>query len=118
MTRWFRFTCALTVLTLVLILAAPAGAASTALVRADIPFDFVAGGKLMPAGCYTIEPASAPATVLIRGDRGDAALAAIHTSSDSKDGTPKLVFDNSAGTPKLAGIRYTTPNSANFIGLR
>lgn len=118
MTNWYRSTCVLTAVSLVLMLAAPAAAASSALARADIPFDFLAAGKLLPAGRYTIEPAGAPSTALIRGDGGHAALASIQPSLGSKDGTPQLVFDKSSGTPKLAGVRYTTPNSANFIGLR
>ncbi|OHE76269.1 MAG: hypothetical protein A2107_14540 [Verrucomicrobia bacterium GWF2_62_7] len=118
MTNWFRSTCVLSSVGLVLILAAPAAAASSALARADIPFDFLAAGKLLPAGRYTIEPAGAPSIVLIRGDGGHAALASIQPSFLSKDGTPQLVFDKSAGTPKLAGVRYSTPNSANFIGIR
>ena len=117
MTNWFRSTCVLTALALVLILAAPASA-SSALAKADIPFDFLAAGKLMPAGRYTIELAGAPATVFIRGDRGHSALASIQPAFASKDGTPQLVFDKSAGTPRLVGVRYSTPNSANFIGIR
>lgn len=118
MTNWSRSTCVLSALALVLVLAAPATASSSALARADIPFDFLIAGKLMPAGRYTIEQATSPATVLIRGDSGHAALASIQPSFASKDGTLQLVFDKSAGTPRLAGVRYSTPNSANFIGIR
>ena len=118
MTNWFRSTCVLTAVALVLALAAPAAAAPAVLARADIPFDFLAAGKLMPAGHYTIEQATSPATVLIRGDSGHAALASIQPSLASKDGTPHLVFEKSSGTPRLAGVRYSTPNSANFIGIR
>ncbi len=118
MSTLFRSTCALVALALVLILAWAAGASTRILVKADIPFEFLAAGKLMPAGRYIIEPTSIPTTIQMRGDNGSAALVPIRIPCQSADGAPELVFDKSAGTPKLAGIRYTTPNSATFTAVR
>lgn len=106
------------VLAAAVLLAMPAGALGNVLVRAQIPFEFQAGGKLMPAGTYTIEPTSVHGTVQIRGAGGSAVLSTITVPQARPDGTPSLVFDRSTGTPKLAGIRYTTPNSASFLNLR
>jgi hypothetical protein len=43
--------------------------AETALVTVNVPFAFVAGGKVMPAGSYTIEEPSSGGVLLIRGNQ-------------------------------------------------
>lgn len=43
--------------------------AETSLVSVTVPFTFVAGGKVMPAGSYTIEEPTNHGVLLIRGNQ-------------------------------------------------
>jgi hypothetical protein len=43
--------------------------AETAILSVQVPFSFVAGGKVMPAGNYTIEQPSTGGVLLIRGNQ-------------------------------------------------
>ncbi|MBI5084394.1 MAG: hypothetical protein HZB13_07340 [Acidobacteria bacterium] len=61
-----------TVLALVVLLAAPSAnaQASKTTLRANVPFAFVAGDKVFPAGPYSIEMDSAVKRVLLQSDVG------------------------------------------------
>jgi hypothetical protein len=72
----------------------PAAAKSVNGMRAQIPFDFHVGERLIPAGAYTVKSLTADEQVLrIIGDKGSAATM---TNSGTKKGTGKgrarLVF--------------------------
>jgi len=118
MSKLFFGPMAAAVLATAILLVMPAGALAGLLARAEIPFQFQAGGKLMPPGLYTIEPTSVPGTVQVRGAGGSAVLLTITVPQQRPDGAAALVFDKTSGTPRLAGIRYSTPNSASFLDLR
>lgn len=98
---------------LALVLAAPAGAVISNSIRADIPFDFAVGGKMMPSGRYSIEPTANAATLQIMGETGHSALLTLQFPLERVSGSrPELIFDRSAGIPRLAGVRYSAPNRA------
>ena len=63
-------------------------------VKADIPFDFVVGNTVYPAGTYTITPTSESSNALLL-DGGDARALVIpnHCSLTLPSKSTKLVFD-------------------------
>jgi len=68
--------------------------AETALINVNVPFAFVAGGKTLPAGQYTIGEESSGSFLLIRGNQPNATA---------------LVLAVNAGesTNKTAGVKFT-----------
>jgi len=92
---------------LALLLAVSAAQAQELRVKANVPFDFVVGDQVMPAGEYTVGPTgAATAAILIRSEEGTGrALAltfACASSGPSKD--TKLVFHAIAGRYFLSQI--------------
>src|SRR5262245_34174109 len=90
-----------------LLLAVSAAKAQEPRVKANIPFDFVVGDRVMPAGEYLVSPnGSASTAIAVRSlDKPDAALVITHacaTSGPSKD--TKLVFHALAGRYFLSQI--------------
>jgi hypothetical protein len=95
-----------------------AGAASAQTMKADIPFAFRAGGKVMAAGTYQMDFRGTGGTVTIRGlDRG-AVFAKPITHTDGTVEAPKLVFACGRGTCSLSqawpgysgsGLVFDTP---------
>ena len=70
-----------------------AGAVSAQTMKADIPFAFQAGGKVMAAGTYRVDLRSHVGLVTIRGvGREGAVIAQPITHIDRKEYTAKLVF--------------------------
>ena len=63
-----------TTMTLMAALAvAPAFAQPKPTVRADVPFDFVVGKAVLPAGQYDIKPGGSNETILVRETAGHSA---------------------------------------------
>ena len=70
-----------------------AGAASAQSMKADIPFAFQAGGKVMAAGTYRVDLRGPGGTVTLHGaGREGAVIAQPITHIDRKEATAKLVF--------------------------
>ncbi len=111
---------ALTAIALALALAVSAPAAMSQSIQAEIPFAFaIIGGKLMPAGRYTIEQTASAATLRIVGENGSSAMATLPCPPERIAGwPPELVFDRSAGVPRLAAARYSAPNRATGMQRR
>jgi hypothetical protein len=87
-----------------------AGAASAQTMKADIPFAFQAGGKVMEAGTYLVDLHGPGTTVVIRHASGGTALMAMYiTQIEGTRGTARLVFQCSRGNCSLeqAWSRYT-----------
>ena len=80
----------------IVMLVASSAKASTPLLRADIPFDFMAGNTMLPATTYTITEAT-PGVLQIRNEKlvSDAAF----------------VLANSLGNPEAAGQWQTNLQS-------
>ena len=79
---------------LALVVAAGAYAQTAQRFQANIPFDFAAGSQNLPAGHYTLDPGTAPGTVIIKSaDNNAVAMVmanAIRSVGSQKDAT--LVF--------------------------
>jgi hypothetical protein len=83
-----------------LLLAASAVQAQDNGVKADIPFDFVVGNHMLPAGEYTVvNQGPVNQVILIRSDEGKAAILSLTQpcSSLSPSAKTKLVFHTMAG---------------------
>jgi len=62
-------------------------------VTGTVPFAFTVGGSDMPAGTYTISPASESVIAIRDRDTGKSVLSLVrHDWGVSKDSTPKMVF--------------------------
>jgi hypothetical protein len=83
-----------------LLLAVSAAHAQESGVKANIPFDFVAGNQVLPAGEYLVTPeGSSGQVVLIRSSDNKAAkfAAAFNCSSARPSDSTKLVFHTMGG---------------------
>ena len=58
--------------------------------RATIPFNFMVGGKLMPAGYYLVKESTG--MISLQSDSGDAVVALTHGDTRNSDGPTQLVF--------------------------
>jgi len=90
-----------------LLLAVSAAKAQEPRVKADIPFDFVVGDRVLPAGEYMVGPAgSSAAAVAIRSEDGtDTALAITFACASSGPAkSTKLVFHAVAGQYFLSQV--------------
>jgi len=74
-------------------------------VKADIPFDFVVGNTVYPAGTYTIVPATEASNALLL-DGGDARAMVMsnHCSLSLPSKSTKLVFDRMGSSYFLSQI--------------
>jgi len=96
-----------------------AGAASAQAMKADIPFAFQAGGRVMAAGTYRVNLRGPAGTVVIKGEsRNSAVIAQPITHIDRKEHTAKLVFACGRGPCSLVqawpgyaqdGLLFRTP---------
>jgi uncharacterized protein (DUF58 family) len=82
-------------LLLVVVGAVPAKAQTSIALEANIPFDFIIGGKTLPAGEYTINTArNQPAVLIFRNVQAKASAQALTDPVETKTGkgAKKLVF--------------------------
>src|ERR1700730_2108121 len=77
-----------------------AGHAQSPSATVHVPFRFVAGGKMLPAGEYTISDANISRVLLIRGSTGNS-LAVMTTAigAGTKTGKAKLSFERRDSKP-------------------
>ena len=93
-----RRTCMsfLALILLVSVAMIPARAQASARLRADIPFDFYVGGKLLPAGEYSVErEAAGRDTLRVQSADGSEGMFALTINVRGRRGqsdTPRLVF--------------------------
>jgi len=90
-----------------LLLAVSAAQAQETRVKADIPFNFVVGNQVLPAGQYIVTSQGMDnSSLLIRSDDRSAAVfsTSYSCSSVKPSGTTKLVFHNVAGRYFLAQV--------------
>jgi hypothetical protein len=80
---------------------AGAVSAQAQVVKADIPFAFRAGGKVMPAGTYRVDLGGPGGTVMIQDARWHGVVALPIDRIESKDVTARLVFECSGGSCSL-----------------
>ncbi len=99
--------CARAALAALCILALPVAAnAFGGTTKAHVPFDFVIGGKIMPAGDYSFVIAAGRPTVAIRSEDGTSALVFLsrRTGNHRNEGSPQLVFERRNNTYVLKEV--------------
>jgi hypothetical protein len=85
-----QITIALLGLALTFALAATASAREAGTMRIHVPFDFVAGGKQLHAGSYTVRRADGASALIIRSEDGRAAAIVITTAGGAP--TPRATM--------------------------
>ena len=103
-----------TLLTLLLLSAILVGAQTTSnrtLLRANIPFAFVAGGVHLPAGEYRVYHPGNPYVVVIENNKGTArAMTYVHPSSMAADQTSTKLLFNKYGEQYFLAQVWTERN--------
>ena len=96
---------------LALAVAANAQVLKAVLIR--VPFDFVAGGKQMPAGRYTVRRirSDAESALLIRGEDGRATAVVLTNTGDANPRAAALIFRQHGDHYFLAGV--SVPGTAS-----
>lgn len=82
------------------------GANAQMVARASVPFEFAAGGAMLPAGDYTIDVPT-PGVILLHGSTGNS-VALISTFSGEISGTnqAKLLFERRDGMAYLSAVEF------------
>ncbi len=97
--------------------ATPAFAQSGPVLTADIPFDFSAANRTLPAGEYTVKGGSSAGTILVRNDDGKGAVAVLaqptHSNGEGKKAT--LVFRRYGAQYFLAKVTYADGSDGREI---
>lgn len=87
--------------------------AETALVNVNVPFAFVAGGKMMPAGSYTIEEPTTGGVLLIRGNQPNStALVLALNAGPSSTNHAGVTFNRRGSVAVLSTI--DVPGGASY----
>jgi hypothetical protein len=90
--------------------------AETPLVNVNVPFTFVAGGKMMPAGSYTIGEPSSGGILLIRGNQPDStALVLAVNAGPSANKNPGVTFHNRGGSVVMSTVEIPGGSSYSLV---
>lgn len=96
-----------------LVALATSASAETSLVNVNVPFSFVAGGKVMPAGHYTIGEPSNGGILLIRGNQPDStALVLAVNAGPSANKNPGVTFNRRGGAVVMSTVEI--PNGSSY----
>jgi hypothetical protein len=79
--------------------------AQSSIARANVPFEFAAGGAMMAAGEYTIEVTDLSGVILLHGSAGNS-VALFSTFSGAVSGSTKakLIFEKRDGMVYLSSV--------------
>lgn len=80
--------------------------AQSAVARATVPFEFAAGGAMMPAGDYTVEASDLSGVILVRGTASSVALFTTYSGTLPNTGTAKLIFERRDGMVYLSSVAW------------
>ena len=87
--------------------------AETSLVNVNVPFGFVAGGKMLPAGQYTIGEATSGGYLLIRGNQPNAtALVLAVNAGQSTNNHASVTFSRRGSSVVLSTVEI--PGGASY----
>jgi hypothetical protein len=79
--------------------------AESAMVNVNVPFSFVAGGKVLPAGSYTIEEPSTGGVLLIRGNEPNSSAMIIAVNGGPSNATHAgVTFSHRGGAVVLSTV--------------
>ena len=81
--------------------------AQSTVARANVPFEFAAGGAMMPAGEYTVDVPDLSGVLLLHGSAGNSiALLTTFSGADSYTTSAKLVFERRDGMAYLSVVEW------------
>jgi hypothetical protein len=83
----------------------PAQAQSDETEKANVPFDFYAGGQKMPAGNYTISVDLGTHMITLSDDSDERKMFLIGTIAGDGDDNSELVFEHSGNTYALEEVK-------------
>ena len=108
-----QITSALLGIVAVLLLAGPTHAQSARGVTVEVPFDFAAGGRQLPAGRYTVRrvQVDSESALLIKGERGGAAAVVLTNKGRGDARRASLTFRQYGDRYFLA--RVSMPGAAS-----
>lgn len=90
--------------------------AETALVNVNVPFAFVAGGKMLPAGQYTIGEGTSGGFLLIRGTQPNStALVLAVNAGESTNNHVGVTFRHRGGSVVLSTIEIPGGHSYSLV---
>jgi hypothetical protein len=86
-----------------------AASAQSPIAKASVPFEFAAGGAMMPPGEYTFEAPDFAGVIFLHGSSGNSvALLTVPSGLVTPSGTAKLYFERRDGMAFLAGVDWPT----------
>jgi hypothetical protein len=81
--------------------------AQSAVAKATVPFEFAAGGAMLPPGEYTVDIPDFTGVLVIHGTAGGSiALLTVSSEMAPPSNTAKLLFERRDGMAYLAGVEY------------
>jgi hypothetical protein len=81
--------------------------AQSAITKAIVPFEFAAGGAMLPAGEYTIEVPDFSGLIVLRGSTGNSvALLTTFSGGTTMSTSTKLIFERRDGMAYLAAVEW------------
>ena len=81
--------------------------AQSVIAKANVPFEFAAGGAMMSPGEYTVDVPDLSGVILLHGADGNSiALLTTFSGAISRTTTAKLLFERRDGMVYLAGIEW------------
>jgi hypothetical protein len=84
--------------------------AQSAVATATVPFEFAAGGAMMPPGEYTVDVPVSGVIVLHGSEGNSVALLTISSGLVTPSNTAKLLFERRGGMAFLSGVDW--PNQS------
>jgi hypothetical protein len=79
--------------------------AQSATAKASVPFEFAAGGAMLPAGEYTVDVPDLSGIILLHGSAGNSiALLSTFSGAVSDTNTARLIFSRRNGTTYLSAV--------------
>jgi hypothetical protein len=87
--------------------------AQSAVVKATVPFEFAAGGAMLPPGEYSVDVSELSGVIVLHGSTGNS-VALITTLSDalSHTTTAKLIFERRDGMAYLSAVAWQDRNAS------
>jgi hypothetical protein len=86
--------------------------AQMGIARATVPFEFAAGGAMLPAGEYTVEIPDLSGVLLLHGSAGNSvALLTTFSGAIPNTTTAKLIFERRDGMAYLSAVEMPDQNA-------
>jgi hypothetical protein len=80
--------------------------AQSVVAKGTVPFEFAAGGAMMPAGEYSIEVPDLSGVILLRGSAGNSVALLTTVSGAAPTTSAKLIFERRNGMPYFAAVEW------------